>query len=67
MEKRHATPARRPSDDGTSNWRFQMFRPDTTLEARAKARDCAACHQKRWSEDYVFTLDEMRNIPVSRH
>jgi hypothetical protein len=67
MEKRHATPARRPADDGVSNWRFQMFRPDSSLEPRAKERDCAVCHQKRWSDDYVFTLDEMRGVPVSRH
>ena len=62
MEKRHAAPTRRPIDDGVSNWRFQMFRPDSSIEPRAKERDCAACHQKRWGDDYVYTLDEMRGV-----
>lgn len=68
MEKRQAAFAQRPADDGVSNWRFQMFRPDSTVEPRAKMRDCTACHQKRWNEEYVFTLDEMRSVSANmRH
>lgn len=68
MEKRAVAPTRRPSDAGESTWRFEMFRPDASAETRANLRDCAVCHQKRWSEDSVFTLDEMKNAPgVARH
>jgi len=63
MEKRRDAPAHRPSDAGAANWRFQMFRPDTTIEDRANLRDCAECHEKRRSQDYIFTGDMMKGGP----
>lgn len=65
MEKRRDAPAHRLSEADGINWRFQMFRPDASVEQRANLRGCAECHQKRRAQDHVFTLDKMKRAPAA--
>jgi hypothetical protein len=45
------------------HWRFQVFGPDKRVDPKAKLADCAACHQKRSAQDFIFTRDWMKTRP----
>lgn len=47
------SPARGP-------WQFQLFGPDRRPDRTARMTDCAACHQRRADEDFVFSGEEMK-------
>lgn len=41
-------------------WQFQLFDADRRPDRNARMTDCAACHQRREDEDFVFSGEEMR-------
>lgn len=43
-----------------SPWQFQLFGADRRPDRTARMTDCAACHQRRADEDFVFSGAEMR-------
>lgn len=62
MRKRGADAAGSASPDAGTAWQFAFFGADRRVDRRAKAGDCAACHQKRRDTDFVFTDDLMRSF-----
>ena len=59
MRKRDAGNAH-PSGSAAVVWQFQVFGPDKRVVRGAKLAACAACHEMRRDEDFVFTHDEMK-------
>jgi hypothetical protein len=41
-------------------WQFQFFGADRQPDRAARMTDCAACHQRREDEDFVFSGAEMK-------
>lgn len=51
-----------PPQQRTGDWQFQWFNPDRTVKADESLARCHSCHQSQASQDFVFTLDRMRNV-----
>lgn len=47
------------SDAG--QWLFREFGPDRTPNLQEDGSRCAACHQPQAANDYVFTMDRLRD------
>jgi len=62
MRKRGDDAAGNAAPDAGTAWQFEFFGADRRVDRRAKAGDCAACHQKRRDTDFVFTDDLMRSF-----
>jgi hypothetical protein len=52
--------ARPSSGPARGPWQFQLFGADRRPDRNARMTDCAACHQRRNDEDFVFSGEEMR-------
>jgi len=48
-------------DKRTGDWRFQEFGLDKQVNRSAFAERCESCHQSQASNDYMFTIDRMRD------
>lgn len=59
MRKRGAEAARW-SEGAEGAWQFQIFGPDKRAVPGAKLGACAACHEKRRAQDFVFSDEEMK-------
>jgi hypothetical protein len=59
MRKRGGTKPK-SAESADSAWHFQIFGPDKRIVRGAKLADCAACHEKRRDEDFIFSHDEMK-------
>ena len=44
----------------TGDWQFQWFKPDRTVNVDEGLVRCQSCHQSQASQDFVFTMDRMR-------
>jgi hypothetical protein len=61
MEKRTGWGTQYPSEIRTREWEFQAFNADRTVNRNEDVTRCMSCHKPRASQDFVFTLDQMRN------
>jgi len=58
--RRRGAEAAHPSEGTAGAWQFQIFGPDKRVVRGAKLADCAACHEKRRDEEFVFSYEEMK-------
>ena len=61
MEKRDGWGGGSPPGLRNGEWEFQSFAPDRSVNGRENLTRCFACHQSRAGQDYVWTVDRMRN------
>lgn len=50
---------------GAGQWLFREFGPDRSPNLQEDGSRCAACHQPKAANDYVFTMDRLR-APASK-
>lgn len=61
MEKRGGWGEHFPKDVRTGDWRFQEFRPDGTVNKNEDGTRCMSCHKPQAANDFVFTVDLMKD------
>lgn len=61
MEKRTGWGAQYPSEKRNGEWEFQAFNADTSVNRNENLDRCFACHKSQESQDFVFTLGQMKN------
>ena len=61
MEKRTGWGDLMPEEARAGDWLFREFAPDGTPNMSEDGVRCASCHQSQASQDFVFTVDQMRN------
>lgn len=73
MEKRTGWGERYSQDVRNGDWEFQSFQPDRSVNESENVMRCMGCHRGQGSNDFVFTLDQLRSasegvtkFPVSR-
>lgn len=59
MRKRGAEAAH-PFGGTAGAWQFQVFGPDKRVVRGAKLADCAACHEKRREQDFVYSDERLK-------
>lgn len=60
MEKRTGWGADYPDDKRNGEWEFQSFNPDKSVNRGENLDRCFACHKGQASNDYVFTLERLK-------
>lgn len=63
MEKRTGWGAGHPADKRNGEWEFQAFNADKTVNRNENLDRCFACHKGQAAQDFVFTLDRMKQAP----
>lgn len=66
MEKRDGWGERYDQDIRNGDWEFQSFQPDRTVNRSENVTRCMGCHKSQNKNDYIFTLDRMRNATLSQ-
>jgi hypothetical protein len=64
MEKRPGGGAQYPPDLRNGEWEYQAFTADASVDYEEDIGRCLSCHGNRERDDYVNTLDEMRNYDL---
>jgi hypothetical protein len=64
MEKRTGWGDAYPASVRTGDCRFQEFNPDRTVKADVDETRCMSCHKPQKDQDYVFTVDKMKNVDL---
>jgi hypothetical protein len=61
MEKRTGWGAQNPPELRNGDWRFQAFTADRVVDRKANIGRCISCHANAQRDDYVYTLNRMKN------
>lgn len=61
MEKRVGWGDAYPESARAGDWEFREFAPDRSPNLGENGQRCMSCHQRQAGQDFVFTLDRMRN------
>ena len=61
LEKRTGWGAEYPPDQRNGEWEFQAFNADKTVNEGENVARCFSCHKSQAAQDFVFTLDRMKN------
>ncbi|WP_162139861.1 cytochrome P460 family protein [Limisalsivibrio acetivorans] len=61
MEKRAGWGSEYPEDIRNGEWEYQAFNPDKTVQKDESLERCFSCHKSMADNDYVFTVDEMKD------
>jgi hypothetical protein len=64
MEKRTGWGAEYPPDKRNGEWEFQAFNADKSVNHNENVDRCFSCHKSQERQDFVFTLDRMKNVPL---
>jgi hypothetical protein len=60
MEKRAGWGAEYSDDVRNSEWEYQAFRADRTVNDKANLKACFTCHKPLDKQDYVFSFEKMK-------
>lgn len=63
MEKRAGWGAGYAPEKRNGEWEFQAFNADRSINRNENLDRCFGCHKGQAQQDYVYTLDRMRNSP----
>jgi hypothetical protein len=61
LEKRAGWGAEYPPDQRNGKWEFQAFNADETVNEGENVARCFSCHKSQAAQDFVYTLDRMKN------
>jgi hypothetical protein len=61
MEKRTGWGAEYPPDLRNGEWEYQAFNADRSVNRTENLERCFSCHKSQAANDFVFTLDAMKN------
>jgi Cytochrome P460 len=61
MEKRSGWGAEYGADIRNGEWDYQAFTADKAVNEKANLRNCFVCHKPLETQDYVFSVDAMKN------
>ena len=61
MEKRTGWGAKYPPEQRNGEWEFQAFNADKSVNRNENLARCFSCHKSQAANDFVFTLDAMKN------
>ncbi|EKJ94941.1 hypothetical protein C241_16808 [Bradyrhizobium lupini HPC(L)] len=61
MEKRAGWGDAYPESVRAGDWEFREFAPTQSPNLGENGQRCMSCHQSQAGQDFVFTLDRMRN------
>jgi hypothetical protein len=61
MEKRNGWGAEYPPEKRNGEWEFQAFNADKSVNRSENLDRCFACHKGQAKQDFVFTVDRMKN------
>jgi hypothetical protein len=61
MEKRTGWGAEYSSDIRNGEWEYQAFNDDKSVNGSENLIRCFSCHKSEEHNDFVFTLDDMKN------
>ena len=61
MEKREGWGELSPPDIRAGDWLFREFAPDGSPNLDEDGTRCMSCHQSQEDQDFVFTVEQMRN------
>ncbi len=62
MEKREGWGELSPPDIRAGDWLFREFAPDGSPNLDEDGTRCMSCHQSQAAQDFVFTVEQMRNV-----
>lgn len=62
MEKRTGWNKNLPDSKKSGEWKYQVFNPDRTINSNENLNRCVSCHASKSSNDFVFTLDDMKRF-----
>jgi hypothetical protein len=61
MEKREGWGPEYPANLRNGEWEFQAFDADRTVNESENVARCCSCHKTQASQDFVYTLGQMKN------
>lgn len=62
MEKRAGWGSGYPENIRNGDWQYREFRPDGSPNPSEDGTRCMSCHKSQASQDFVFTLDQMKSV-----
>jgi Cytochrome P460 len=62
MEKHTGWSAEYPAEKRDGGWEFQAFNADKSVNQSEDVGRCFSCHKSQESQDFVFTLDQMKSV-----
>jgi hypothetical protein len=63
MEKRSGWGAQYLESKRNGEWEYQAFNADKSVNGSENLDRCFSCHKSQVANDFVFTLDRMKNAP----
>lgn len=66
MEKQTGWGTEYPDDLRNGEWEYARFTPDGKPQRPLDTKPCFQCHKPLSNQDFVFTLPELAEAPVSR-
>lgn len=67
MEKRKGWADQNPSEMRNGDWQYQEFTEDGSVNEEADIGRCFSCHANQERDDYVNTLDEMKDFDLDNY
>jgi hypothetical protein len=67
MEKRNGWADQNPSEMRNGDWQYQEFTEDGSVNEEADIGRCFSCHANQERDDYVNTLDEMKDFDLDNY
>jgi hypothetical protein len=67
MEKRNGWAEQNPSEMRNGDWQYQEFTEDGAVNEEADIGRCFSCHANQERDDYVNTLDEMKDFDLDNY
>jgi hypothetical protein len=67
MEKRNGWADQNPSEMRNGDWQYQEFTEDGSVNEEADIGRCFSCHANQERDDYVNTLDEMKDFDLDSY
>jgi hypothetical protein len=62
MEKGSGWGSDYDEDRRTGDWQFQWFKPDGGVNMAENTARCQSCHSSRADEDFLYTLDALKEF-----
>jgi hypothetical protein len=67
MEKRNGWAEQNPSELRNGDWQYQEFTEEGSVNEEADIGRCFSCHANEERDDYVNTLDEMKDFDLDTY
>lgn len=64
MEKRRGFGANRAFEERNREWEYQAFNPDKSIQTSENLNRCFSCHSSQKNNDFVFTLNDIRDYQL---